>query len=270
MPWCPKCKNEYKEGITVCSDCGCTLIEELGNEIIAYYGTEEEVDSLLDYLESKGFDFAYKIYDNKNAVYELMMQESMIDSVRDTMKEYINKLKENASLTPDYSNFYEESEDDTPTVLKRYKKPSERAVEYKSGFQTMVLVGVVGLVALVLIDLGIIPIYFSKESNILINIVMGGMFLVFIAVGINSYKTYRKLLLQSSSDDELENSIIKWFNEAITVHDITVGENTKDNEEVLFFNRFKKIKRYINDQFEDLDPAFVEYVADKLYSDMFK
>lgn len=29
MPWCPKCKSEYREGFTVCSDCGTELVEEL-------------------------------------------------------------------------------------------------------------------------------------------------------------------------------------------------------------------------------------------------
>lgn len=28
MPWCPKCKNEYKEGIKICADCGCELVSE--------------------------------------------------------------------------------------------------------------------------------------------------------------------------------------------------------------------------------------------------
>ena len=29
--WCPKCKNEYREGITVCADCGCELVEDLSS-----------------------------------------------------------------------------------------------------------------------------------------------------------------------------------------------------------------------------------------------
>lgn len=29
MPWCPKCKYEYREGITKCADCDVELVDEL-------------------------------------------------------------------------------------------------------------------------------------------------------------------------------------------------------------------------------------------------
>ena len=30
--WCPKCKSEYREGFTVCSECGTALVAELPKE----------------------------------------------------------------------------------------------------------------------------------------------------------------------------------------------------------------------------------------------
>lgn len=29
MPWCPRCKAEYREGFDICSDCKCKLVPEL-------------------------------------------------------------------------------------------------------------------------------------------------------------------------------------------------------------------------------------------------
>ena len=30
--WCPKCKHEYREGVTVCADCGSELVDSLPEE----------------------------------------------------------------------------------------------------------------------------------------------------------------------------------------------------------------------------------------------
>ncbi len=30
--WCPKCKSEYREGFSICSECGTALVEELPKE----------------------------------------------------------------------------------------------------------------------------------------------------------------------------------------------------------------------------------------------
>lgn len=32
MPWCPKCRTEYRGGFATCSDCGSQLVEQLENE----------------------------------------------------------------------------------------------------------------------------------------------------------------------------------------------------------------------------------------------
>ena len=32
MPWCPVCKNEYREGIERCAECKVTLVDSLEEE----------------------------------------------------------------------------------------------------------------------------------------------------------------------------------------------------------------------------------------------
>ena len=41
MPFCPKCKYEYEEGVTSCPDCGSALVARLVS------GTEDDVDSVI-------------------------------------------------------------------------------------------------------------------------------------------------------------------------------------------------------------------------------
>jgi hypothetical protein len=267
MPWCPKCKNEYKEGYEVCADCGCKLMDSIGAEMVAYFGTETEADRIVEYLEENGIDYAYTSYNNREGHYEVLIQESKKEDVRGYMRTYFTKIA--PVEIPEEDDQPQMMINEPPVMIPRYKKPSERADEYKSGAQTLLLVGIVGAVLLILVDLGIIPLSLSKESKILINIVMGGMFLVFIALGINSVKTYKKLLKQSDEDEKLEQDIIDWFGKSVTLDMITSNENKRDSEEALYFGRIKKIKGYITEEFKDLDLSFLEYISDKIYNNLF-
>lgn len=44
--WCPKCKNEYVEGITFCADCNCELVED-------FKETEENFYSGADFYSAE-------------------------------------------------------------------------------------------------------------------------------------------------------------------------------------------------------------------------
>lgn len=59
--WCPKCRNEYINGVTTCVDCGCDLVEELPEEIdenepvaIGSLAKEETAAKLVSYLNRAG------------------------------------------------------------------------------------------------------------------------------------------------------------------------------------------------------------------------
>ena len=34
MSWCPKCKQEFQDGITVCPTCDETLVEKLDTTVV--------------------------------------------------------------------------------------------------------------------------------------------------------------------------------------------------------------------------------------------
>ena len=57
MPWCPKCKNEYREGITVCADCNVPLVEDFSTAIAAdktlVFNTEhkDKIDAFIKLLD---------------------------------------------------------------------------------------------------------------------------------------------------------------------------------------------------------------------------
>lgn len=64
MSWCPKCKYEYREGFTTCSDCGCELVEMLEATKDESIEENNEYDAEA-FLVSVGKDFDARIIESK-------------------------------------------------------------------------------------------------------------------------------------------------------------------------------------------------------------
>lgn len=78
MPWCPKCRNEYREGITLCAECGVELVDSLEEKREEDEGTASEapippvipvpVERAVLYQNS-----AAKAEDNRSSAYTLLV-----------------------------------------------------------------------------------------------------------------------------------------------------------------------------------------------------
>lgn len=277
MPWCPKCRNEYKSGYTVCADCGCELVEELGAKMtVAYFGTEEEIANIVEFLKANNIDGAESRFNEEDNQHELWVVEEDSDSVKFALRTYFKKILPDLVKDEDSDEALSECPDDVeknselPVEENIYVKPADRAVEYKSGAATLLLVGIVGAVALVLADFGIINFPMYGAGKILINVVLGGMFLAFIVLGITSASSYKKLKVKASDDEKAEEDIINWFDENVKKEDITSLDNTDESEEALYFNRIAYIKKQLSDNFPEKDASFVDYIAEKLYAKTFE
>ncbi|MDD7402340.1 MAG: hypothetical protein SO170_09730 [Butyribacter sp.] len=76
--WCPKCKIEYREGITVCADCGTELVEEEQTEevTICEISDEKTACELLEFLNYSGIKSGRK-EENKDGIgYSIIVPEA--------------------------------------------------------------------------------------------------------------------------------------------------------------------------------------------------
>ena len=55
--WCPKCKLEYQDGITICADCGTELVESIAlpeGVDICELMDEDMLDEVMEFLTYSG------------------------------------------------------------------------------------------------------------------------------------------------------------------------------------------------------------------------
>lgn len=271
MPWCPKCKNEYKEGYTVCADCGSVLVDSLEEGFVSlYFGEKEELENMCQFMLVNGISKTKIEYDNKEEVYELFVEKKKAGEAGKQLKVYLSKIAQPHDLEENVKK-----EEEVPVIEEAYKTPyqeaDKKAEEYRSGANTLLLVGVVGLIGLILLNLGIIPITLTGFSKILITGVMGVMFLLFIILGIVSHKSFKKLQKQAGTEKDEKAKIREYLKENIDKDQFDLEFMEDDpSMEILYFRRIEKMKEMIQSQYPDVDASFMDYLIEEVYPEIFE
>ena len=231
MPWCPKCETEYREGILTCADCGSALVEDLNSKI-------ENTSIEPTFLSSED-----------TAVNE-MTEEEALAFLEESKKEALERrkrLEEGPGL---------------------YVESSKKAQEFKSGGLSLLFVGGLGLICILLILFGIIPLHMNLFSKYLIIGVMGSLFILFIVMGFLSVKSYKKFEIKASEEDTLTQNLTSWVKENLHKEQID-ADIEEASEELLYFLRTEKMKEMITHKFLNLDAAFLDSFIDDIYPEIF-
>ncbi len=220
MPWCPKCKNEYREGILVCSECGIDLVESLDNE------KEQEKEDIVAASEENLED---------------------IEDIRN---------------------------DEEPGIryYHAYRDSADQAEDNRSSAYMLLVIGGIGFILVLLIFLGIIPLFQNEvTTKYMICGVMGAMFVLFIVLGFVSMKSSKILSIKAKTEDSLFSEMTKWCGENLSAAKVDEGlfDDETLSEEQKYFMRAEKMKALIGDKFMNLDEAFLEHFIDEYYQKIF-
>ena len=291
MAWCPKCKNEYREGIKVCAECGCELVEE--NELYSMtplvFGEEQQMLSLKDFLDYNKIANVEIRYDESDSVYEILVRDKDMQRAQKISKVFmeqqaIEKLKETQEcgldeeyLEPDAEDFeFEPDEeadaDEAKTQAKESTRPyvnsEEQAEENRSSAWTLLIVGGVGMIFIILGILGIIPLKLGNPY--MFYGVMSAVFILFLVMGAVSFKNAKLFAKKAESENSLKDSLLKWCKENLTAEKVDgqIEDAAEMAEEMLYFKRYEIIKKMMNHQFMNLDQGFLDRLIDEVVYDM--
>ena len=284
MPWCPVCKNEYKDGYTICADCGAHLVASLDDGLKAvYFGTESDLYEVAKFLRANGIKKTEVSYDEKENTYELLVEKDAVTEVQKMIRVYLQNVvavKENEKAKEALSQMSEEElkvlmheQEQRRNEMMRtpYEDADKKAEDYKSGADSLLIVGIIGIIALVLLHLGVLPVSLPVFTKTMITIVMGIMFVAFVVTGILSRKSYQKLKSQESTDKDIKADITRYLKESVDVEEFD-KELTDDapSMEILYFRRMEKLKTMVFAYAEDIDVSFAEYILEEVYPDIFE
>lgn len=294
MPWCPKCKNEYVEGIKICADCGCSLVDSLDDigEALTF-GTEEEMRELADFLtynkivsanlKPAGEDGIFEIYvsdaDRKKAGRLASVFLQQIEAKKKE-KEAQNAPEESDGIccgtnksetVPEKESDEKESAGNAETQGV-YEEAAKKAAEYKSGAQTLIAVGILGFILLGLLIGGVLPVRLSPASQTLTVVVMGTLFLIFIVMGVLSVQSYRKLSKKAESENSLKEELMKYCAEKLQAAklDEEAEISGTDTQEVRYFKRTERLKERIREQYPEVEENYLDNFADEIYPQIFE
>ena len=306
MPWCPKCRNEYRDGITICAECKIELVERLEDipKQAFIFGEKDKMERLQGFLAYEKIETELQFDETENTYQLCAAAEDMKAAVKATQvflqqelsqeteaEEAYTQTEKNNSETIAAPEDAETARTET-TILENkpakgnttaenderksyhaYQDSATKAEDNRSSAYTLLVVGGIGFVLDVLVFLGVLPVYQNAGmTKYLVCGVMGAMFILFIVFGFVSMRTSRILLVKAKTENSLLSEMTKWCETNLSKEKIDEGlfEGEELLEEQKYFKRAEKMKALISDKFLNLDEAFLEHFIDEYYQRIFE
>lgn len=257
--WCPKCRNEYREGIKVCADCGTPLVEFL--EELTQEAVREEIPPQKEEEEER-------VLTKEEAT--ILMAKKMKEPAPAPKEGDIPPEVRMAMLAQMQAAMNAKQVGNSKPV--RYESSDAKADENKSAAISLLAVGFIGIIGVMALYLDKLPFFHVYgASKYFVCGVMGVMFLLFIIMGFVSMKSIGRLREQAKAEHSIEDEVRSWCESNLTAEsvDALCGDVASLPLETRYFAREQAIKLRIATQFLGLDPVFLEHFVSEYYDNLF-
>ena len=287
MPWCPKCKNEYVEGITTCADCGVELVDELPEEIeddspvkLCHTANEEIGAKLIIYLNAQGVRtaglFPVPEYDE---AYEGGFYVVMARPEYNAFAEDLENFDENreitdediAALMPDIDEKLEElQEEEANQMFSDLRTETSSVYVKKKDKYTDLKFSGISFIVFSLLGFGVLALNFFEYINMFnkfSTLIMAVVFAVFFLVGITSLLRARRMRGIVSQEEKVSDDVMEWIEENITDDYIRTLIDSEKTEEDNYFSAHAAMCSRVAEQFPLFNRNYIDEMMDERYND---
>lgn len=161
--------------------------------------------------------------------------------------------------------------EDIGTVEPLFVESAKKLEDVRSTAYTFSIVGGLGLISDILIFCGVFQFELSGYMRYVMCIVMGIMFLIFIGIGIRSFKQVKVISIMADEENRLTASITEQFLAQVTgdTIDAEAGICEENTQEQLYFKRCDVMKNHLVCIAPDIYDSYSDYLTDCLYNQLF-
>lgn len=271
MPVCPKCKNEYVEGVTVCADCGCTLVDSLdeGERIPLIFGERPQMERLSEFLSYSGFTTVQLQEAEEENQFELYIGTAEAERARKAMVVFLHEEAKNSAASEEDETEQEEKEE--RRFVGVYQNSEEKSKDFRSSAVVLIGVGALGLLACILFFFDVFPMHLGGPSKYMSLGVMGCLFMIFLVMGILSLRSSKQLEKEAESENMLTEELRKWCLKNLTKESIDAEFSERDlTEEELYFKRVSCMQDKITGKFVNLEENYLDNFIEEIYPQIFE
>jgi len=155
--------------------------------------------------------------------------------------------------------------------MKIYVDEQKRYEDTKATGQCFTGVGAIGLIAIVLLDTGVIKLAALDSVNkLMVSIVMGLVFLIFFIIGMKSFMELKDISKKIDRNNSLEEEIMEYA--TVTHRDelmTSSGEKGDACSGDLYYKRAELITSVITEKYSLLEESFLDHMVEEIYSKIY-
>lgn len=234
---------------------------KLNYEPVAYL-TKEQAARFTEFLKFSGIENVSNELDHLSGSYVISTLSADFEKAQNLFHIFSENELEDAKADDSYTSSAEKT--------NLYESSAEKYSDNLSSAITFLVCGVIGLCVLLLDDFNVIHLFNSSGAFfILTNLVLGGLFIVFIIIGLKSFSYSKRIKSQIAKENEINQQITEWLQQHITKEMIEASYDNEIPEEMKYFSRSEYLKKAIQAQFTDIEDGIIESVSDNYIEELF-